>query len=91
MVFYFVLASLATYRAARMVAMEDGPFDVFTRLQERIDQKTWIGRGLRCTLCVSFWLALPAALLVGPADPRELLLLWGGIAGSVVIVHKVIA
>lgn len=91
MVLYFILAMLATYRVARMIALEDGPFDIFSRLQDHVDQKTWVGRGLRCVLCVSFWLALPAALLVGPADPRELLLLWGGIAGSVMIVHKVIA
>lgn len=54
-----LLIVLATYRAARMVAIEDGPGDVFSRLRGRLDpdQQTWIGRGLNCLYCVSFWAA----------------------------------
>lgn len=85
-----VLAALATWRAARAVALEDGPFDLFTRLQDRAGQTHWVGRGLRCVLCVAVWLALPAALLVGVPDWRALLLLWGGIAGGAALIHKVV-
>lgn len=86
----FAAASLATYRAARMVAQEDGPFDVFAWLRDRAGQGNWVGRGLHCVLCVSFWLALPAALLLPWAGWRELLLLWGGIAGAAVVLYKVV-
>jgi len=89
-VVYLVLATLATYRAARMIALEDGPFDVFTRIQERAGQKSWVGRGLACPLCISFWLALPAALVVGQNDWRGLALMWLGIAGGAVVLHRVI-
>lgn len=89
--FEFALATLLTYRLARMAAIEDGPFDVFAKLQERIGQKSWVGRGIRCVLCLSFWIAMPVTLLLNPADWRAAVLLWGGIAGAVVIIHKVIA
>lgn len=60
--------SFAAWRIARMIAGEDGPFDVFTLLRARIDaqQKTWIGRGLNCVICVSFWTALLFVLVLPP-------------------------
>ena len=83
----FVAAVLGTYRVVRMWLQEDGPFDVFSRLQARITQTTWVGRGLKCYLCVSFWVALAAAALLA-ANGRELVLLWGGIAGGAVLLWK---
>ena len=82
---YFALAVLAVYRVAHMAAREDGPFDVFARLRERAGQKTWVGRGLHCVLCISFWLSLPAAFLTG----LPWFLAWLGIAGGVLVLHKI--
>jgi hypothetical protein len=43
------LAALAIYRAARMVAEEDGPAFVFKRLRDaHTDQHSSIALGLRC-------------------------------------------
>lgn len=83
----FVAAVFGTYRAARMWLLEDGPFDVFASLQARLTQRTWVGRGLKCYLCLSVWLALGAAALMA-TNWRELLLLWGGIAGGSVVLWK---
>lgn len=75
-----VLAAIfAVYRVAHMIALEEGPFEVFTRVRNLRLQDDWIGRGLRCPLCVGFWLALPAAWVAGEAP---LLLWWLGIAGA---------
>lgn len=82
----FVLAVLATYRLSHMIAREDGPFDVFAILREKIGQGNWIGRGLHCVLCISFWLSLPAALLTG----LPWLLGWFGIAGAVMVLHLIL-
>lgn len=61
----FVLAALATFRAALMVSTEEGPFSVFTRLRGALDpdQKTWLGRGVNCVFCTSFWVAWPILVL----------------------------
>lgn len=58
-----LLGILATYRASRMVALEEGAFKVFALLRN-LDpkQSTWIGRGLHCPLCLSFWFGFLFAL-----------------------------
>ena len=61
----FVILSLAVWRISRMVALEDGPFDVLAKVRERLGvhkQETWVHRGLACVACVSFWIGLFAGL-----------------------------
>lgn len=57
-----VISALAAYRVARMVALEDGPFDCFSRFRARFDKpkgvpRTWVGRGIECPLCVGFYIS----------------------------------
>lgn len=78
---WFLIASFAVYKVARMLATEEGPFSLFLKWRDRWGEKTWIGRGFHCVSCISFWAGLACAFLIGPANWRELLLLWGGIAG----------
>lgn len=86
-----VLASLAIYRVARMLTQEDGPFDAFTRMRAAVGQGSWIGRGLHCIFCVSFWLAfVAAAMVVDPVLWREYVLASLGIAGGAVVIYQVV-
>lgn len=87
---WIVMATLATYRLARMIALEDGPADVFSWLRDKVGQRTWIGRGLHCVLCISAWLCWMAALLLPLATWQEYVIASLGIAGGVVVIHKVI-
>lgn len=82
----FIIASFAVYRVARALADEDGPFDVFAQLRGLIDpdQRTWIGRGLNCPLCLGGWLALPLALALS----TDWLLWWFGLAGAAAWLHR---
>lgn len=52
------ICALATYRLVRLITIEEGPFRSALWLRGAIDpdQKTWIGRGLACPWCISFWL-----------------------------------
>lgn len=84
--FMFVLATLATYRVAHMLAREDGPFDVFALIRSKVSQDHWYGRGLACVLCLSFWIALPAALIAGLPWFTG----WLGVAGAVMVLFMVI-
>jgi hypothetical protein len=81
-----VLLVLAVYRVSVMIAQEEGPFSIMASLRERIDpnQRTWLGRGLRCVACVSFWLAGIAALLM-----QGTVLDWLAIAGGVLVIHRI--
>lgn len=82
--FPFLLAALVIYRIARMIALEDGPFDVFSGLRGRVDpdQKTWVGRGINCPLCVGFWVALAVAFVFPITTPLAFVMLWWGLAGA---------
>lgn len=88
---WFILACLATYRISRMIAVEEGPFAVFYYMRERVGVKSWVGRGIACTLCVSAWIAWPIALLTPYATWQEYVLVALGSAAGTVIIHKVIA
>lgn len=78
----FVLAVLATWRIAYMLAREDGPFDIFATIRAKVGQESWYGRGLHCVLCMSFWIALPMALIVGLPWFSG----WLGVAGGVLVI-----
>jgi hypothetical protein len=90
------LAILATYRIARMLAMEDGPFDLFAKTRELLDakQETWIGRGVNCPLCIGFWVAGVFALLLAHDAPdmgrSGVILAWFAIAGGQTVLQMVI-
>jgi len=74
-----------------MAAMEDGPAAIFLRWRSWLADKPpswkWVADGFACTLCVSFWLALPAALLSGV---QGWLLLWLALAGFSAMIHRVV-
>lgn len=98
-----ILAALAVYRLAYMVSREDGPADVFTRLRQRASrlpervegnrrQPHWIARGLSCPLCISWWLALPAAVIVVVVAGLPMLAvfgLWPAVAGAVLLLYQI--
>jgi hypothetical protein len=77
-----LLAALAAYRLARMMAWEDGPFDAFSRLRGRVDpaQRTWVGRGLNCPLCVGFWVS-PVMLTISYVEWLIWVVGWLAVAG----------
>lgn len=90
----YLLAVLAAYRVARMLAMEEGPFGIFERVRSALGgdaQANWLGRGISCPLCLGFWCSLAMALLLAHQDPTmhrsEIVLAWLGIAGAQTLLH----
>jgi hypothetical protein len=88
----FIIASLAVYRAARIVAEEDGPAFVFKRLRARYtNDKSSVAVGIRCFYCVSVWAALPAAVLliiIAGWDGWLWPIWWFGLAGAAAKIHE---
>ncbi len=71
---WLILGILAVWRVTHMLSAENGPFDIFARL------RSWLGEGalgnlMDCFLCLSVWVAAPAAALVA-ADWKEGILMW---------------
>lgn len=71
----FIVCALAVYRAAELIAFDDGPSEVFLKLRIRAGAydrdatgrviSGW-GRLVECPYCVALWLALFGALALTP-------------------------
>lgn len=79
-----VIVALATYRLTRLVTIEEGPFGLAQQLRNVADpdQSTWLGRGLACPWCVSFWIG-PCLIYVSTYTTG--LLLVSGLAVSALV------
>lgn len=88
--FLFIIASLATYRLATDLAWEIGPFHCYAALRGFVmvhaGGDSWITEGVACPICWSFWLALPAGLLIDFGLMG--LAYWLGIAGAVALMVR---
>lgn len=91
----FLVAILAAYRIAHMVAREEGPFSVFAWIRGKLDpnQSSWVGRGLNCAACVSVWTSLVVvlAILYLPETLMIPLAFWLAVAGGGLILNKVMS
>ena len=62
--FRLAIAILATWRLAHLIAREDGPFDIIVRLRLRAGEGV-VGRLMDCPYCLSIWIAIPFAFMLG--------------------------
>lgn len=87
-----LFAAFAVYRVAHMVATEDGPGEMFLRFRNRYtDDGDWFARGIRCPLCVGFWVAAFAGLylvMLGVISLDVWPLAWPGLAGMAALIDK---
>lgn len=81
-----LLTALAVYRVSRMVAIEEGPFKVFTFIRGLAPAQTWVARGLECPICISFWAALPVALWIDRSTSWWIT--WLALSGAAVVIYK---
>lgn len=82
---------MASYRLAYLVTREEGPLEIASRIRGRLDpdQKTWLGRGLNCALCVSFWTSLLMVILwLLPGIVSTVLIIWLAVAGGALLINR---
>jgi hypothetical protein len=84
---FVVVAAFIAHRLAVLIALEEGPFSLATTLRNQFLNQDWIGRGIRCVLCVSFWSSLLAALLVF-GFTTSILAHWFSVAGLSYLISK---
>lgn len=84
--FRLMLAALATWRLATLLAHDDGPWDATLRLRRALGDGQF-GRMLDCFRCVSLWVAVPLAFAVG-RSPLEWLLAWLALSGAACLLER---
>lgn len=82
-----LMAPFGVYRVALMIATEEGPFEAFQKLRNLYTNNDWIGRGIRCPACISFWAGLVMAIIIftlGQYPIVQLGVCWLGFSGVAV-------
>jgi len=90
-----IVTILAVWRASLLITEEEGPFGIFTMIRNRTDpyQKTWIGRGINCVWCVSWWAGVAAASWLcyfGVIGLFAIPVWWFGTSGGAVLLQAVL-
>lgn len=89
--FRFLLAALTCFRLAQLITMDKGPFLVFERLRQRVEQHTAIRQGffwrsladgVSCPYCMGLYVGIFCTILVlFPSWLGDLFLLLFGLVG----------
>jgi hypothetical protein len=82
-----ILGTLAVWRVTHLLNAEGGPGDVLVRLRRGLKPAA-LAALFECFLCLSLWVALPFALLLG-ASPGEKLLLWLALSGGACLLERI--
>jgi hypothetical protein len=82
----FLLAALATWRLAFLLAREDGPWRIFARLRQRLEGR-FGGESVACVKCIGMWISIPFAFFVR-GDWEELVVIWLALSGVTALIDE---
>ena len=87
--YWLIVGLLGVWRITHLLQAEDGPWDLVVRLR-RLAGATFWGHLLDCFYCLSLWIALPFAFVLG-ADWRERALLWPALSAAAILLERATA
>jgi hypothetical protein len=82
--YWLILGILSVWRITHFFYAEDGPWDISYRLRRLAGQGFW-GKLLDCFNCLSVWIALPFAYLIGKSWVERGLLWLSFSAGAILL------
>src|SRR3989442_10675875 len=84
--YWLALGILSVWRITHMLQAEDGPWDLLVRFRRFVGAGL-LGKLLDCFYCLSLWLAVPFAYLVGKSW-AERCLLWLALSAGAIILER---
>src|SRR5262249_51768725 len=84
--FRFMIAALATWRLAFLLARERGPWDMFGRFRRGLADGA-ASQLFSCVKCVGLWVAVPFAFFVC-REWLELVVVWLALAGVTALIDE---
>lgn len=82
----FVLGTFSVWRITHLFNAEDGPWDVFVRFRSLLGNG-FFGQLTDCFYCLSVWVALPFAWMLGQGF-LEKFLLWWAMSGAAILLQR---
>ena len=87
--YWMTLGLLGVWRVTHLLNAEDGPANLLVRFRR------WVGSGLLgslldCFLCLSLWIAVPFAFVIGEGW-KERILLWLAFSGGAILLQRLYA
>ena len=84
--YWLLLGVLGVWRLTHLLQAEDGPWDLIVRLRRLVGDDFW-GSLMDCFNCLSVWIAVPLAYLLGEGV-GERLLLWPALSGGAILLQR---
>jgi hypothetical protein len=82
-----VLGVLAVWRVTHLLQAEDGPWDIVVRIRRAVGNG-FVGRLLDCFHCLSLWVSLPAAAILG-REWTEGVFLWLALSAGAILLEQI--
>jgi hypothetical protein len=82
------LGVLGVWRISHLLHAENGPGDVVVSLRRALGNSV-AGRAMDCFDCLSMWVALPFALVVGDGW-REMVLAWPALSAAAMVLNRAV-
>jgi hypothetical protein len=82
----FTLGGIATWRITHLFIVEEGPWQIFARIRKIVASNALRGL-LDCFYCLSLWVAIPFAILLGHST-TDRLLLWPALSGAAILLEN---
>lgn len=84
----FGMVALAVYRLSVMLAMENGPFDIFENFRKRLPRAGMLSKLFACPFCVSVWIALAGTPFLPFFGWGFFVVTWFALSGVAVLLVK---
>lgn len=85
-IYWLLLGVLSVWRVTHLLHAEDGPGRLLERLRRSLAQGFW-SRLLDCFYCLSLWVAIPGAWLIGSRIEQRLFL-WLALSGGAILIER---
>lgn len=87
LIYRLLLGVLVVWRITHLLHAENGPWNLLARVRDGLG-RLGLGGLLDCFYCLSLWVALPAAWLLG-SDLEHRLLLWPALSAGAILIERV--
>ena len=86
LIYYLLLGALCVWRITHLLQVEDGPWNIIVRIRGAAGSG-FLGKVLDCFYCLSLWIALPLAWILGQTFTDKALL-WPALSGAAILLER---